>query len=85
MSADTKPQDQTQFNVRLPAALKTRLETYAQLVGRSQAMVASEALADYLDWRVPQVEALKQAIVAADRGEFASDSEVEAFFKRHEA
>ncbi|ODU37850.1 MAG: hypothetical protein ABS92_14060 [Thiobacillus sp. SCN 63-374] len=85
MSADTKPQGQTQFNVRLPADLKNRLETYAQLVGRSQAMVASEALADYLAWRVPQVEALKQAIAAADRGEFASDSEVEAFFKRHGA
>ncbi|OZA29456.1 MAG: hypothetical protein B7X91_01755 [Hydrogenophilales bacterium 17-64-11] len=85
MSADTKPLGQTQFNVRLPAELKARLETYADLVGRSQAMVASEALADYLAWRVPQVEALKLAIAAADRGEFASDSEVEAFFKRHGA
>lgn len=84
MSADTKPQGQTQFNVRLPADLKNRLETYAQLVGRSQAMVASEALADYLDWRVPQVEALKQAIAAADRGEFASADEVEQFFKAYE-
>lgn len=86
MSTETKPPaGASQFNVRLPAELKARLETYAELVGRSQAMVASEALSDYLAWRVPQVEALKQAIAAADRGEFASDSEVEAFFTRHEA
>lgn len=34
-----------------------------------------------IDWRVPQIEALKQAITAADRGEFANPQEAEAFFK----
>jgi RHH-type transcriptional regulator, rel operon repressor / antitoxin RelB len=86
MSAETKPASNSQqFNIRLPAELKDRLETYAQLVGRPQTTVASEALADYLAWRVPQIEALKQSIDAADRGEFASAEEVEAFFKRYEA
>ena len=51
---------------------------------RPQASVASEALADYLDWRTPQIEALKQAVAAADRGEFASADEVEQFFKPYE-
>lgn len=81
MSASSKEQ----FNVRLPAELKRRLQSYAELVGRPQASVASEALADYLDWRVPQVQALKQAVAAADRGEFASADEVEQFFRRNEA
>lgn len=86
MSTETKPPAATsQFNVRLPTELKTRLESYAQLVGRPQASVASDALADYLDWRVPQVEALKQAVAAADRGEFATVDEVEQFFRRYEA
>jgi predicted transcriptional regulator len=86
MSTETKsPANMAQFNVRLPAELKTRLENYAQLVGRPQASVASEALADYLDWRVPQVKALRKAIAKADRGEFASAEEVEQFFKRYEA
>ena len=85
MSAETKPPvNSTQFNVRLPAELKARLENYAQLVGRPQANVASDALADYLDWRTPQIEALKQAVAAADRGEFASADEVDAFFKAYE-
>jgi predicted transcriptional regulator len=72
MSSENKPPANTaQFNVRLPAELKTRLENYAQLVDRPQANVACEALADYLDWRVPQIEALKRAITAADKGKLA--------------
>jgi len=59
MGTETKPSNTMQFNIRLPAELKDRRENYSQLVGRSQAVVASEALADYLDWRVPQIEALK--------------------------
>lgn len=86
MSAETKhPPNNQQFNIRLPAELKERLETYAQLVGRPQASVASEALADYLDWRIPQIEALKKAVSSADQGDFASQEEVEQFFKRYEA
>ncbi|MGA7950329.1 MAG: hypothetical protein WCA45_09250 [Thiobacillaceae bacterium] len=86
MGAKTKPHANTaQFNVRLPAELKARLENYAQRVGRPHANVASEALADYLDWRIPQIEALQKAIAAADRGDFASAEEVEAFLKPFEA
>ena len=85
MSTATKsPLNMAQFNVRLPVELKTRLERYAQLVARPQATVTSEALADYLDWRIPQIEALQQNIAAADRGDFASADEVEQFFKRYE-
>ncbi len=85
MATDSKSSSATQFNVRLPQELKERLENYAQLVGRPQATVASEALADYLDWRVPQIEALKKAVSTADQGDFASADEVENFFKRYEA
>ena len=82
MSTQTKPPASAeQFNVRLPTELKTRLENYAKLVGRPQATVTSEALMDYLDWRIPRIEALQQNIAAADRGEFASADEVEQFFK----
>lgn len=83
MSTPTKaPPHMAQFNIRLPTELKTRLERYAQLVARPQATVTSEALADYLDWRIPQIKALQQNIAAADRGDFASADEVEQFFKR---
>lgn len=73
----------SQVSMRLPGELKARIETYAVMTGRSKSHVAMEALTDYLDWRLPQVVDLKQAIAAADRGEFASDGEVQALFDRY--
>lgn len=73
----------SQVSMRLPGELKARIESYAQLTGRSKSHVAMEALAEYLDWRLPQVADLKEAIAAADRGEFASDDEVQAVFQRY--
>jgi predicted transcriptional regulator len=71
-----------QVSLRLPNALKDRMETYAQLTGRTKSHVAMEALSDYLDWRIPQIEDLKAAVAAADAGDFASDNEVQQVFKR---
>ena len=73
----------SQVSLRLPGELKARIETYAVMTGRSKSHVAMEALADYLDWRMPQVADLQQAVAAADRGEFASDDEVKAVFDRY--
>ena len=73
----------SQVSLRLPGELKDRIERYAQMTGRSKSFVAMEALAEYLDWRLPQMQDLEQAIAAADRGEFATDAEVEAVFKRY--
>ena len=73
----------SQVSMRLPGELKARIESYAQMTGRSKSHVAMEALADYLDWRMPQVADLKEAMAAADRGEFASDAEVQAVFARY--
>ena len=74
-----------QFNVRVSPELKERLDNYAAMVGQSKAIIAANALSDYLDWRIPQIENLKLAIAAADRGEFATEDEVEATFKKYGA
>lgn len=68
----------TQVSLRVPTELKDRIEVYARLTGRSKSHVAMEAIAHYLEWRTPQVADLEEAIAAADRGEFASDADVEA-------
>jgi predicted transcriptional regulator len=75
------PKD-SQVSVRLSSELKERMETYAELTGRTKSHVAMEALSEYLTWRVPQIDDLKQAIAAADRGEFASEAEVDATLSR---
>jgi predicted transcriptional regulator len=75
----------SQVSVRLPTGLKDQMETYAQLTGRTKSYVAMEALTEYLAWRIPQIEDLKQAIAAADNGDFAADAEVQAVFARYAA
>ena len=72
------PLNDSQVSVRLPNDLKDRIEAYAELTNRSKSYVTVSALTEYLDWRVPQIEDLKVAVAAADRGEFATDDEVAA-------
>jgi predicted transcriptional regulator len=71
-----------QFNARFSPDLISKLDAYSEMVGQSKAQIAANAIEDYLDWRIPQLADLKKAIAAADRGEFASDEEVEAVFKK---
>ena len=73
-----------EFNVNVSAELSARLESYAEMVGQSKATIAVNAINNYLNWRIPQARALKDAIAAADRGEFASDEEVDAVFGKYE-
>ena len=75
----------SQVSVRLPAGLKDQMESYAQLTGRTKSYVAMEALTEYLAWRIPQIEDLKEAVSAADRGDFASDAEAAALFAQYAA
>ncbi len=44
--------------------------------------VAATAVAEYLTWRIPQLESLDAAIAEADAGEMASDAEVAAVKKK---
>ena len=79
---DTTTRD-AQVSMRLPTELKDRVQSYAQLTGRSKSYVAIEALTEYLDWRLPQMRDLEEAVAAADRDEFASNAEVSAVFERY--
>ena len=74
-----------QFNVRLSQNIRARLDGYARTVGQSKGTITANALSDHLDWRIAQAQALKEAIAAADRDEFATDEEVEAVFKKYGA
>ncbi len=73
----------SQISLRLPIDLKERMESYAQLTGRNKSHVVMEAVGDYLAWRQPQIEDLREAVRAADAGDFADDAEVSAVFARY--
>jgi len=57
-----------------------QFQQLAKETHRTEAEIIHEALAGYLAADQHYVEVLKQRIAAADRGEFASDIEVETFF-----
>ena len=73
----------SQVSLRLPNDLKDKMEAYAHLTGRTKSYVAMEALSVYLEGRIPQIEDLKAAVLAADQGEFASDQQVSAVFAKY--
>lgn len=66
----------------LPEDLKNAVTQLSEISGQSVSSITEDALRAYLPWRMPQIRDLKDAIAAADRGEFATDDEVNAFFAR---
>ena len=55
----------------------------AEETHRPEVDIINEALAGYLAADRHYVEELKRRIAASDRAEFASEKEVEAFFREH--
>ncbi|MCY4213821.1 MAG: CopG family ribbon-helix-helix protein [Gammaproteobacteria bacterium] len=68
--------------IRLESELKQRLEQLAESMQRSRSFVAAQAIRDFVDLNEWQVQEIEQAIVEANRGEFASDQDVAAVFDK---
>ena len=68
--------------IRLESELKQRLEQLAESMQRSKSFVAAQAIRDFVDLNEWQVQEIEQAIVEANRGEFASDQDVAAVFDK---
>ena len=60
--------------------MQQQFHQLAKETHRTESEIVHEALAGYLAADHRYVEVLKQRIAAADRGEFASEEEVEASF-----
>jgi len=73
------------LTIRLESELKHRLEQLAEAMQRSKSFVAAQAIRDFVDLNEWQVQEIEQAIVEADRGEFASEREVAAVFGKWSA
>ena len=70
------------LTLRLDAKLKNRLDRLSKSMNRSRSFVAAQAIQDYVALNEWQVGEIKKAIAAADRGEFASEEQVEKSLKR---
>ena len=71
------------LNVRLPIELSTQLEALTKATGRTKSFLTVEALREYLAVQAWQVQDIKDGLVEADRGEFATEEEVTNFFAKY--
>lgn len=63
--------------------IQRQFHQLAEETQRSESDIIHEALSGYLTADRQYIEVLKQRLAAADRGEFISDNDVEAFFSGH--
>lgn len=73
------------FTIRLDDAMLAKLDALAADSDRSRNWLATKAIEDYVALNAWQIEQVKAGIAEADRGEFATDAEVEAVFAKYRA
>ena len=64
------------LTLRLDPKLKKKLDRLSSAMSRSRSFVAAEAIREYIDLNDWQIAEVKKALVEADRGDFASDRDV---------
>ena len=64
------------LTLRLNPRLKKQLERLSKAMNRTRSFVAAEAIREYVALNEWQIEEVKNALVEADRGDFAADKNV---------
>lgn len=64
------------------AEKRARLDQIAGAFGKNLSSIINEALDQYIDLHEWQLRHIQQGVEEARRGDFASDDEVEAFFRQ---
>jgi RHH-type transcriptional regulator, rel operon repressor / antitoxin RelB len=72
------------LNVRLPVDLADQLDALTKATGKTKSFLTIEALREYLEVQAWQVQDIQDALVEADHGKFASETEVAEFFGKYE-
>lgn len=63
--------------------LKAELNALARQTHRDETELANEALENYIAWEKQALNKIREGLAQADRGEFATDEEMDAFFEQH--
>ena len=71
------------FTVRMDPDRQKQLDAIAQLLDRSRNYVVNQAIEEFLDTHAWQVAHIRAGLAAAERGEFATDEEMDAVFNRY--
>jgi RHH-type transcriptional regulator, rel operon repressor / antitoxin RelB len=70
------------LTLRLDGGLTGKLDKLARATQRSRSFLAAEAIRDYVALNSWQIEEIHKALAEADRGEFATESEVKHVAKK---
>lgn len=70
------------MTVRLEPGTVEKLEGLAKATDRTKSFLVQDAVREYLETQAWQVEAIREGVEAADRGDFVSPEKVKARFKR---
>lgn len=65
------------LTLRLDRQLKKKLDRLSSAMSRSRSFVAAEAIREYVALNGWQITEIKKGAAEADRGDFASDADVE--------
>lgn len=71
------------FTVRIDPDKQQRIDQLAQQLDRSRNYIVGQAIEEFLEAHAWQVEKIKAGLAAAERGEFATDAEMEQVFNRY--
>lgn len=72
----------TTMTVRLDESTKVRLEKLAEATNRTKSFLAAQAIENYVQLNEWQIHEISEAIKEADKGDFASQEEVNAVFNK---
>ena len=70
------------LTLRLDPKLKKQLDRLSKTMSRSRSFVAAEAIREFVALNEWQIEEIKKGLAEADRGEFATEKEVDQVVRR---
>ena len=70
------------LTLRLDSQLAKRLDKLAEATDRSRSYLIAEAVQEYVSLNEWQIDEIKKAVGEAERGEFASDEEVQQVVRK---
>ena len=70
------------LTLRLNPRLKKQLDRLSQATSRTRSFLAAEAIREYVAVNEWQIEEIKKGLEEADRGDFASEKDVEQVIRK---
>ena len=69
-------------STKLDPQIATKLDLLAKATARSKSYLVAEAVEAYVEEQAWQIEAIREGIKEADKGNFATDEEVKKTFNK---